>query len=34
MDKADVNIITPLCDKGERLSLETLQGGNGIQKHF
>ena len=27
MDKTDVNVITALCDKGERLSLETLQGG-------
>jgi hypothetical protein len=27
MDKTDVNAITALCDKGERLSLDTLQGG-------
>ena len=27
MDKTDVNIIMALCDKGERLSLDTLQGG-------
>lgn len=27
MDKANVNIITALCDKGEQLSLETLGSG-------